>query len=65
MHFLAIVNPNALLSAIVKRVLVSFQFLDDKQWINDNFPRDMRYENVMLYSDNVLKASYMQYVSSI
>ena len=40
----------------------SFQFNEQKAWIADNFPRDRRYENLILESENVLTADTVRYV---
>ena len=39
------------------------QYLDDKAWIEENFPKDMRYETVIIHGPNVLTADYFTYVS--
>lgn len=42
------------------------QYIAQAKWIAQNFPKDKRYENIIIHngdSGNVLKASYMQYVS--
>ena len=41
----------------------ALQFREDKKWIENNFPKDMRYESVILSGDNVLQPEYFQYVS--
>ena len=43
----------------------ALQFREDKKWIENNFPKDMRYESVILSGDNVLQPEYFQYVSQV
>ena len=38
------------------------QFIEQKAWIAENFPRDRRFENLILASDNVLTADTVKYV---
>jgi len=40
-------------------------FIEQKKWIADNFPRDRRFENLILVSDNVLTADTLRYFSKI
>ena len=45
---------------------LSFQTIDQKAWIQDNFPKDTRYESVIITAkdgDNVLSNITIQYVS--
>ena len=39
------------------------QFIEQKIWIAENFPRDRRYENLIFESENVLTADTIRYVS--
>ena len=43
----------------------ALQFREDKKWIENNFPKDMRYESVILSGDNVLQPEYFQCVSQV
>ncbi len=40
------------------------QYVTDKAWIDENFPKDIRYEIAMIIGPNVLTAEYIQYVST-
>ena len=42
-----------------------FQFEVQKQWIDSNFPKDLRFENAMLTGEDVLQPEYLQYVSEV
>ena len=38
------------------------QFIEQKAWIAENFPRDRRFENLILASENILTADTVKYV---
>lgn len=40
-------------------------FLKDKKWIEENFPKDMRYESVIIEGDNVLTPDHIQYLAKL
>ncbi|TRY79298.1 hypothetical protein TCAL_08847, partial [Tigriopus californicus] len=40
-------------------------FLEDKKWIEENFPKDMRYESVIIEGDNVLTPEHVQYLAKL
>ena len=44
---------------------IVFQFIEQKAWIAENFPKDRRFENLILESDNVLTADTVKYVKEI
>jgi hypothetical protein len=44
-----------------------YQFVDQNAWIKENYPKDMRYESIIVYSKNgtsgnILTAASIQYV---
>ena len=44
-----------------------YQFVDQNAWIKENYPKDMRYESIIVYSrngtsGNILTAASIQYV---
>ena len=39
-----------------------FQFIEQKAWIAENFPKDRRFENLILESENILTAETVKYV---
>ena len=41
------------------------KFIEQKAWIAENFPRDRRYENLILESENILTADTVRYVSAM
>lgn len=50
-------------------VALSFQFIRQREWILENFPKDTRYETVIMSTSeadgNVLTAQTIQYVSRL
>ena len=38
------------------------QFIEQKTWIAEKFPRDRRFENLVMVGDNVLTADMVRYV---
>ena len=53
---------NILLFKNVNPLLLKFN--EQKAWIADTFPRDRRYENLILESENILTADTVRYVSA-
>ena len=45
--------------------IIMLQFLDDKDWIAENFPTDLRTELALVTADNALLPENIQYVSRI
>jgi hypothetical protein len=45
---------------------ISFQFIRQKEWIQENFPKDTRYETIIISTQNndgnILTAEAIQYV---
>ena len=41
------------------------QFLDDKDWIAENFPTDVRTELALITAENALLPENIQYVSAM
>jgi hypothetical protein len=39
--------------------------VEDKEWIEANFPTDMRFEMLIMAADNALSLENIQYVSSV
>ena len=45
--------------------MTKLQFLDDKDWIAENFPADVRTELALITADNALLPENIQYVSIV
>ena len=43
----------------------SYQFIEQKAWIAETFPKDRRYENLMVVGEDVLTADTVRYVRII
>ena len=49
---------------LLRTFSLTFQFIEQKQWISENFPKDRRFETIIGSAENVLTADYMRYVST-
>ena len=50
--------------------MIFLQFVEQNKWIKENYPKDKRYESILVYtkdgiSGNVLTAASIQYVNTI
>ena len=50
-------------SILLKIHMITLQFLDDKDWIAENFPTDVRTELALVTAENALLPENIQYVS--
>lgn len=44
-------------------IILCLQFSEQRVWIEQHFPKDTRYQTVLISGENVLQASYIRYVS--
>ena len=44
-------------------IILCLQFSEQRIWIEQHFPKDTRYQTVLISGENVLQASYIRYVS--
>ena len=58
--YLFLFSFNAFCSSLFPLLL---QFTKQRSWIKEHFPKDTRYETIIISGDNVLLASHIRYVS--
>ena len=58
--YLFLFSFNAFCSSLFPLLL---QFTKQRSWIKEHFPKDTRYETLIISGDNVLLASHIRYVS--